>query len=207
MVCTVCDEGRGSADAGIAHNIVAGRVYKETKGKEVNMREKCGKQRKIRYIKSVITVLCMLFLSGCTARELEDRAFPQAMELELSGNELIGGFGSELVSGETIEDLKKEAQMKMDKYLDLGHVKVIVLGEKLLDDEMYAESVMRELERMPSISGNCLVLSHSYEEKESYLKKLEELGKNPGEYLSDLKKNNPYQKSSSAKTLAELLGS
>ncbi len=170
------------------------------------MKEKYGKQKKIRHKRNLAAALCILFLSGCTARELEDRAFPQAIELELSGNELIGGFGRKLVRGTTVEALKKETQMGMDKYLDLGHVKVIVLGERLLADKKRAEVVMRELEQMPSISGNCLVLPHSYEEEESYLKKLEEMGKNPGEYLSDLEKNNPYQKSSSAKTLAELLG-
>lgn len=172
------------------------------------MRKKNREQAKIRIIRGVAAVmLCVLFLSGCTARELEDRAFPQAMELELSGQELIGGFGGGMVRGNNVEELKKEAQKNMDKYLDLGHIKVIVMGERLLADRKRAETVMRELEQMPSISGNCLVFAHFYEDEESYLKKLEETGKNPGEYLSDLEKNNPYQKSSSTKTLAELLGS
>lgn len=150
-------------------------------------------------------LLCCVFLWGCTARELEEREFVQAMEVELSGKELLGGFGGELVRGENVEELKKETQMKMDKYLDLGHVKVIVMGKKLLADRKRTESVIQELMQMPAVSGNCMVLAHTYKEEESYLKKLEEAGKNPGEYLSDLEKNNPYKKSSSVKKLAELL--
>lgn len=158
-------------------------------------------------VKAVILTVCCLFLCGCTARELEDRSFPLAMELELLEGKLYGGFGSDLVAAENVEAIKRETQQKLDKYLDLGHVKVIVMGKNLLAEKEKAEEILRELEQMPAISGNCMIFSYEYKEQESYLKKLEEAGKNPGEYLSDLEKNNPYKKSSSAKTLAELLGS
>lgn len=157
-------------------------------------------------VKTVIMTVCCLFLCGCTARELEDRSFPLAMELELMEGKLYGGFGDDLVVAENVEEIKKEVQQNLDKYLDLGHVKVIVMGKNLLAEKEKAEEIMRELEQMPAISGNCMIFSHEYKNPESYLKKLEEAGKNPGEYLSDLEKNNPYRKSSSTKTLAELLG-
>ena len=154
--------------------------------------------------KKIISVfLCVLLLNGCQDRQLEDREFVQAMELEWDGEELFGGFGKFLVEGDNVEEIKREYQDELDKYLDLGHVKVLILGEKLMGNERQLKKVLKEMEEMPVFARNILVLSHKYESERSYLKQLEDKGIVPGEYISNLYKNNPDKKSTT--TLGELI--
>lgn len=144
-------------------------------------------------------------LCGCSARELEDRTFPQAMEITLRGDTLYGGFGNDIVSGESLAQICENYQERLDDYLDLGHIKAIVLGKALLADREKMQSVLLELEQMPIISRNSLVFTYEYQAGESYLKKLDTGEKSAGQYLCDMYRNNPYQAKNRAVTLSELL--
>lgn len=159
---------------------------------------------RMRIIKRTGIFLAALLLCGCSARELEDRLFAQAMELNLDGDGLVGGFGDFLVQGDTVEEIRENYQGHLDKYLDLGHIKAIVLGRALLDDGEKLREVLLELEQMPVISSSSLVFSYAYPARESYLEKLKEHGREPGEYLSDLYENNPLH--AEAVTLGDMLG-
>lgn len=160
-------------------------------------------KKKVRLIPVIPAIL--LLLTGCSARELEDREFVEAMEIEWNGETLMGGFGSFLVEGNSVEELQKQYQNRIPEYLDLGHVKVLILGNKLLSDEEKLKEVLTDLEKKPVLARNILVLSHEYQREESFLKELEEKGIVPGEYLSDLYKNNPCQKQNSTATMGELM--
>lgn len=154
----------------------------------------------------VCLICCALMLEGCTARELQDRIFPQAMELELRGDgTLEGGFGEFLVSGENVAQICKNYQDNIDKYLDLGHIKAIVFGKRLLANHDAARQVLDELDRMPLISRNCIVFTRDYASGESYLKELTDSGKEPGEFLCDLYENNPARAETSAVTLGDMV--
>lgn len=147
----------------------------------------------------------VLLLNGCAVRELEDREFVQAMEIDWNGEQLTGGFGQFLVEADTVDEIQREYQNRIDKYLDLGHVKVLILGEALMQEQEKLQQVLRELEEKPILARNILVLSYDYESGESCLKKMEEKGIAPGEYISNLYKNNPYKKQNPTATLGELL--
>lgn len=149
-------------------------------------------------------LLLILFMSGCRARELEDRAIPQAFEIKLEDNMLAGGFGEYMPQGSTVQELILENQNRMDRYLDLGHIKAIVLGKSLFEEKDRLHQVLRELEEQPLIARSSRIFIYDYREEESYLKQIAEMGKEPGKYLCDLYKNNPFR-SSSAFTLEELL--
>lgn len=146
-----------------------------------------------------------VLLTGCGARDLEDREFVQAIEINLQDGKLSGGFGGFLVEADTVEGLQEEYQNQIDKFLDLGHVKVMVLGDNLIEDEERLKMVMEELSGKAVLARNILVFSHEYEDGKSYLGKLEEKGIVPGEYLSNLYKNNPYKKQDSTATLGDLM--
>lgn len=146
-----------------------------------------------------------LMLTGCAARELEDRAFVQAMELDLQEGVLTGGFGRFTVQGEDLEDICKAYQDRLDRYLDLGHIRAIVLGEELLNDTERLQTLLLEMEQTPMLSRNSLVFSHAYEKGESYLARLEEDGEEPGEYLCDKVQNNPYYPAAEAVSLGDML--
>ncbi|MDO4344381.1 MAG: hypothetical protein Q4C50_06210 [Eubacteriales bacterium] len=153
----------------------------------------------------IFIILSAVLFTGCTAVELEDRTFPQAMELCLYRGEYAGGFGGFMVSGASAEEIVRSYQAKTDKYLDLGHVKVIILGKELLAEKELAQKILRELEQMPLISGNCLILKHNYQDGRSVLAQLEEQGVVPGEYLCNLYRSYPDSPAKSTVTLAELL--
>lgn len=146
-----------------------------------------------------------VMLSGCRAREPEDRAIPQAFEINLEDGRLAGGFGEHMLSGDTVEDIIMANQNRMDRYLDLGHIKVIVLGENLFEEKETLGNVLQELEEQPLIARNSRIVLYDYEQESSYLKQLADEGKDPGEYLCDLYKNNPLRSGDSL-TLEELLG-
>lgn len=147
----------------------------------------------------------MLFLNGCTARELNDREFVQAMELDYRDGKLAGGFGEFMVEGETIGEVQKYYQDRINHYLDLGHVKVLILGEDLLKKTDMMNRILGELKEKPILAGNILVFSYGYEDDESCLYRMEEKGIVPGEYLSNLYKNNPNKKHRVTATLGELM--
>lgn len=151
----------------------------------------------------IIGFLLLWMLTGCRARQLEDRDFVQAMELEWDGEELYGGFGKFTADGDSVKEVIRDYQEEVDKYLDLGHVKVLILGEQLMGNEKKLKQVLHELEEMPILARNILVLSYDYQGEESCLKKLEEKGIAPGDYISNLYKNNPDR--SETLTLGELI--
>ncbi|MDO4521638.1 MAG: hypothetical protein Q4B57_00680 [Eubacteriales bacterium] len=152
-----------------------------------------------------IWILTVLLLTGCSARDLEDRTFPQAMEVELVEQELQGGFGEHTVRGSSLQELIERYQAESDKYVDLGHVKVLVLGTQLLGQKAQLQSLMEEMNAQPILARNILVVSYKFADEKSCLKKLEEKGIVPGEYLSDLYKNNPQYKKHATATLAEVI--
>lgn len=151
----------------------------------------------------IILLGSVVLLGGCAARELEDREFARAMELTLEDGRLAGGFGDFLAGGESVGEIRDAYQRELDKYLDLGHIQVIVLGEELLADAERTRAVLLELEQMPLISRSSLVFTHAYEAGESYLAGLKEQHKDPGAYLADRQENNPAH--SAGTTLGDLL--
>lgn len=67
--------------------------------------EKRGKKRKKRpYALALLLAAVPLFLGGCTARELESRRFPLALEVGSRDGKLIFGCAWPYVSGETQEE-------------------------------------------------------------------------------------------------------
>lgn len=149
-------------------------------------------------------ILVMMMLGGCRARELEDRKFVQAFELDFREGRLAGGFGEYMIEGDTVEEIIRLYQNRMDRYLDIGHIKVIVLGKELFQEKKYLKQTLEELEKQPLIARNSRIFIYDYGDEDSYLKQITDEGKEPGVYLCDLYRNNPYR-SSSTLTLEELL--
>lgn len=143
-------------------------------------------------------------LTGCKARELEDRAFVQALELDLQNGKLTGGFGEYMLTGDSLTEIIMANQNRMDRYLDMGHVKTIVFGRSLFEAKERLVQVLGEIEDQPLIARSSRIFIYDYKNGESYLKQIAETGKEPGRYLCDLYDNNPYR-SSSVMTLEELL--
>ena len=111
-----------------------------------------GKKKSV-FVKGAAILLCMLPLSGCGV-SLENRAFPLSMSADYKDGSFeliygIPGLGEITGQGKNQEEqpqaisyqgaTPKEAEEAFNRnqknYLDMGHMKIILLGKDLLENE------------------------------------------------------------------------
>lgn len=132
-----------------------------------------SRSRRKKKIAAVSALLSMLLLAGCSAVEPEKRMYPLALgaDWEAGNYSLIYGMpdlsqatgqekpeeGSDpsvlSFDGEALSDIDREYNLSQDKYLDLGHLQVIVLGRSLLESGCW-ENVLRYLKEEPFVGEN-----------------------------------------------------
>lgn len=128
-------------------------------------------------------------LTGCNTLEVEDRKFPLAVAV---------------AEKEDIELLWLEQEEAGNKEMDYNHLKVMVLGQELLEDEEAVEELLGILAANPKIPRNTYVvvaenpseileLNETLQEKES-----------AGTYLEELLEGNASMKETAYPTLGKL---
>lgn len=178
---------------------------------------------------AVLGVLSMIL--GCTKRELEDRYFPLAMEVhhedgkyrveyalpnmgEETGQKKSGQEKSaqeekdtkeEDASGKTLEEACRVFQGYVDKFIDVGHLKAIILGEEILEDQDLLKKTLSYFEENTVFGRNTMVFAYKEEEGESLITKTASSTDSLGTYLENLIKNNPYREENGETTLGNLL--
>ncbi|WP_044294155.1 hypothetical protein [Robinsoniella peoriensis] len=179
---------------------------------------------------TVVLMAIMLCLSGCTKRELEDRYFPLAVEVhkeeegyrieyalpnmgEETGQKKGGEEESEQEEkdtkeesavGKTIEEAAKAYAAYVDKYIDSGHTKAIILGPEMLEDANTRKEMLTYFESHTSFARSISVFVYDDEGEESLVTKTASSIDSLGTYLQDLIKNNPDKKGVGT-TLGDLL--
>lgn len=138
--------------------------------------------RKIKEI--LLTVFCMLCLSGCAGRELEDREFPTVLTVP-TGN---------------LESLQDMRQSDSRKFLDYSHTKAVIFHEDVAEDWEKLGKALNYLEIHPEFAKNMLVFIGGDEE----LKKASEKKDKVGSELADYYKNQPGSEEKNSVTLTEL---
>lgn len=182
-----------------------------------------GKRKRMLWKTAVLltaTAFAASFLNGCGV-SLEDRTFPLSMGADyekgqyrliygIPGLEQITGQKKEdtensqpqaiVYEGKTVEDAEECFDKNQENYLDLGHIKVLILGKGLLENRGALEDFLGYLEEKPSVAGNLYVFScedvpgiMSLEGEESV-----------GEYLAGILENNPEGRRETAMTLQDL---
>ena len=163
----------------------------------------CWKKKRGKVLGGAAALL--LLLGGCTARELEERLFPAAVQLQLKGekvqilyawyegNEPGGSAKDEssmtLLEGNSLKEILNTAEAYGEKYMDYSHVKAVILDEKLLEEEKTKEEILEWLTGDPAFSANLIL--YPMEASGLTLKKAQERsGGQAGTYLEDLYKNN-----------------
>lgn len=164
--------------------------------------------RKKKRQKKVIGCLCvafLLFLSGCAAIEPEKRMYPLALGVnsEESGFSLIYGMpdlpqatgqekqeelGSETVlsiTGSDFYEIERIYDRSQEKYLDMSHLQVIIMGDRLLEGEGW-KIFMEYLKEEPFVGENVYIFRT--EDPEAVLSR-ESGGTSAGEYLTGLLEN------------------
>ena len=150
--------------------------------------------------------LCFVVLfSGCAAIEPEKRMYPLALGVnsEESGFSLIYGMpdlpqatgqekqeelGSETVlsiTGSDFYEIERIYDRSQEKYLDMSHLQVIIMGDRLLEGEGW-KIFMEYLKEEPFVGENVYIFRT--EDPEAVLSR-EGGGTSAGEYLTGLLEN------------------
>ena len=177
-------------------------------------------RRKSVFVKGVVIILCMLPLSGCGV-SLENREFPLSMSADYKDGKFeliygIPGLGKITGQGKNQEEQPqaisyqgespKEAEEAFNRnqknYLDMGHIKTIILGKGLLENEEAFYEILGYLEEKPSVAGNIYVF---FSEDTSELMSFDgQDGESVGDYLTGILENNLEGKPKDAVTLQDL---
>lgn len=163
----------------------------------------------------------MLFLNGCAGVEPEKRMFPLALGVDVSGENFSVSYGLPNLpkatgqnkeeegaedSGLTIEghdfnEIERLYNRSQEKYLDMGHLQVLVLGDRLLESERWAE-LLDYLHQEPYVGENVYVFCTS--DVEAALSYSGNGGTSLGEYLLGLMENRTSGQGIRAVTLREI---
>lgn len=169
-----------------------------------------------------ILLVFLTYLSGCGV-SLEKRIFPLSMSADYVQGKYQIIYGIPELTGMTGQNKKdteesqpqaivyegktpKEAEENFNKnqknYLDMGHIKTLILGEGILAEKDALEGLLDMLEKKPSVAGNIYVFACQNPEE---LMKLDGQGKDSvGDFLTGILENNLNGKPKDAVTLQDL---
>lgn len=172
----------------------------------------CGRKRKTRKTRKTTIVALAVFilaLNGCAGIEPEKRMYPLALGAEWSEDgwtliygmpELPSAEGQEKeesqnsvlsIKGNDFDEIEKIYNRSQEKYLDMGHLQVLILKNQLVQSEHWKE-LLAYLEKEPLIGENVYVFRSEYPEQ---IMKWNKNGSSTGEYLLGILENRiPEQK-------------
>lgn len=181
-----------------------------------------GKQkRKKRAAASAISmILLCMFLAGCSGMEPEKRSYPLALGVEqqedgftvyygmpdmpeATGQEKPEEEGPRLLSitGNSFEEIDKIWLKSQEKYLDMGHLQILILGDRLAAGEGW-KVLLDYLKQEPQVGENIYVFRAA--DPKEVLKWTGSQGSTAGEYLQGILENRPAGEQISGTTLRRL---
>ncbi len=169
-----------------------------------------GKKRRSLYLRWVLLAQVLAIavcICGCASYvALEDRAFVMAIGIdreedgyrisyafpdlaELTGNSK-GGYEKPLsFVGDSLEDARMQYEKTGKRSVDYGQVKVLIIGESLLDDEKALEKILVEMTENPEFARTILLCGVEGEAK-AMIDLDREVEGSIGIYLEELFENN-----------------
>ena len=178
----------------------------------------CGRKRKTRKTTIVALAVFILALNGCAGIEPEKRMYPLALGAEWSEDgwtliygmpELPGAEGQEKeesqnsvlsIKGNDFDEIEKIYNRSQEKYLDMGHLQVLILKNQLVQSEHWKE-VLAYLEKEPLIGENVYVFRSEYPEQ---IMKWNKNGSSTGEYLLGILENRIPEQEKNGVTLRQV---
>ena len=161
-------------------------------------------------IKKVATVGCIflalvLTCSGCAGIEPEKRMYPLALGIDVSGDDVVISYGMPdlpdatgqgkeeentdhsvlTLKGNDFEAIQKLYDRSQNRYLDIGHLEVIIMGNELMESGRW-EDFLNYL-KMEPLAGENIYLFRT-EDPEVVLK-WDSGGASIGDYLTGLLEN------------------
>ena len=178
----------------------------------------CGRKRKTRKTTIVALAVFILALNGCAGIEPEKRMYPLALGAEWSEDgwtliygmpELPSAEGQEKeesqnsvlsIKGNDFDEIEKIYNRSQEKYLDMGHLQVLILKNQLVQSEHWKE-LLAYLEKEPLIGENVYVFRSEYPEQ---IMKWNKNGSSTGEYLLGILENRIPEQEKNGVTLRQV---
>lgn len=178
----------------------------------------CGRKRKTRKTTIVALAVFILALNGCAGIEPEKRMYPLALGAEWSEDgwtliygmpELPSAEGQEKeesqnsvlsIKGNDFDEIEKIYNRSQEKYLDMGHLQVLILKNQLVQSEYWKELLVY-LEKEPLIGENVYVFRSEYPEQ---IMKWNKNGSSTGEYLLGILENRIPEQEKNGVTLRQV---
>lgn len=169
----------------------------------------------------VFLIVCSIFLWGCTGVEPEKRAYPQVIGVdwqqevyqvmfampnlqEATGQDKSGAGENASVlgfRGKNVDEIENSYEQSQEKYLDVGHVQVLVLGHGILQSQRW-EELLATMKENPMLGEDIYVFQA--EDISQVMKYNGTQGNSLGDYLVGIYENRPYGKSTSGITLRQV---
>lgn len=151
-----------------------------------------------------LSVILMLVCTGCAGIEPEKRMYPLAMGIDTDGGEYIITYGMPdlpratgegkaeegdtsvlTIHGNSFDSIEKSYERTQEKYLDIGHLQILVIGRRLTETDKWKE-FMRYLKE-ESLAGENIYVFQTENPEE--LLKWSDGGTSFGEYVTGLIEN------------------
>ena len=121
-------------------------------------------------------IFCVVFLSGCGGVEPEKRMYPLALGADFEDGNFVLTYGipdlpkatgqekngedqgsmAPSIRGADFTQIEKVYSRTQEKYLDMGHLEILVLGQSVLDEGKW-EEVLKYLKQEPTVGENVYV--------------------------------------------------
>lgn len=178
------------------------------------------KKKRQKKLTGCFCIAFLLFLSGCAAIEPEKRMYPLALGVNTSeeGFSLIYGTpdlpkatGQEKeeedreasvlsVAGSDFAQIREKYDQSQEKYLDMSHIQVILMGDRLMESGRWTE-FLTYLEQDPFVGENVYVFQT---ENPSAVLAWDSGGTSIGEYLTGLLENRLPDQQKTGMTLRQV---
>ena len=168
-----------------------------------------GKEKKKKRMTATAACLlmtCFFTFTGCGGVEPEKRIYPLAMGVNVNNNIFSvtygmadlpeatgqskpeeGGESNALsIQGKDFQEIEELYNRSQEKYLDMGHLEVLVLGEDLVDGDSW-EVLLKYLKEQPFIGENIYIFKA--ENPENLVSWKNSKGTSLGEYVTGIMEN------------------
>ena len=179
-----------------------------------------GKRRK-KTAAAAAGISLMLFLSGCAGIEPEKRMYPLALGVDGTADSFeitygmpdlpqATGQGKEeennqtsvlMITGADFDEIEEKYEKSQEKYLDMGHLQVLILSDRLLENERW-QVLLDYLKEEPFVGENVYVFRA--EDPREILEWEGGSGTSVGEYLVGILENRVSGQEKKGVTLREV---
>ena len=171
----------------------------------------------------LVMIPVVILFTGCTSTELEDRCFPMlaAVDYEKESEKVVfaymfprAGIKSEEgqnaaqidvapVEGQNFTEAREEFEREVSKKPDPNHLKVILMGENLVENHGQYERMLEELQQDESFPRNTYVCITS--DVKALLEQDEQRSMDIGGYLEELIENHERKGNQKLPTIGNLM--